>query len=92
VLALVIFERMDSLHPNTPLTQSSTQKSAWKTNQSPTPAPTRHNWLVEVHQLLHFMHEHFADVINVAGDGYCGFCVVSHLIGLLNYYDLITIA
>ncbi|MCI28822.1 FAR1-related protein [Trifolium medium] len=27
------------------------------------------------------MHKYFADVIDVAGDGYCGFHVVSYLLG-----------
>ncbi|MCH85523.1 OTU-like cysteine protease [Trifolium medium] len=74
---------MDSLHPDTPQSQSSSQKNAREKNQSPTlaPGPPRRKWSAEVHQLSQFIHEYFADVIDVSGDGHCGFHVVSHLLG-----------
>ncbi|MCI08117.1 OTU-like cysteine protease, partial [Trifolium medium] len=44
-------------------------------------APAKCNWSNFVHQLPHFMHEYFADVIDVDGDSRCGFRAIFDLLG-----------
>jgi hypothetical protein len=48
------------------------------------PICSNNNWLDEVHQLPHFMHDYFMEVIDVADDEHCAFRVVSCL---LDKYD-----
>ncbi|MCI17590.1 OTU-like cysteine protease, partial [Trifolium medium] len=63
------------------------KKSARKKNQfpkpspSPSPAPSIRKWPAEVGQLPPFMHQYYTNVVNVEGDGHCGFHTVSVLLG-----------
>jgi hypothetical protein len=75
------FEHMERRHQS--IAGSSSQKSGRKSNQSPAPRPTppprpaaaplARKWHPDVKQLPPFMPDYFEDVINVKGDGNCGF-------------------
>ncbi|XP_045822500.1 sister chromatid cohesion protein PDS5 homolog B-like isoform X1 [Trifolium pratense] len=82
-------EHVDSLHRDTHVSHSESsdlpRKSARYTNQSPNPRNFPNQ-----DELPLFMHQYFKDVIDVAGDGHCGFRAVSGLLGRsVDEYDTI---
>ncbi|MCI36354.1 OTU-like cysteine protease [Trifolium medium] len=55
-------------------------ESKWRNNKWREPKSPR-KWPDAVSQLPPFMHEYYTDVVDVDGDGHCGFCAVSVLLG-----------